>query len=178
MKSQRKQKVVDSKFQFKMSLRAVILPLVTIAIVSTILLYYAVSNNNYINEIVKTQDDMIEMFLTTPALYNSDNPVIRNGEKTFKNNITYLVKIKRNSQIVLYSLIAMMVVQSVIIFTLFIFITHRISGPVYVMTRYLQEIRKGKIPQFRPLRKKDEMQDFYRELSMTINHLTGDKGAK
>ncbi len=169
----RKQYVIDKKFQYNVSFKAVALPLVTVLIVGFVLLFFAVRNNNYINTIVKTQGDMIEMFLTTPALVNSNNPTIKNAKSTFDNNIGMLQEIKRNSQIVMYFIIAMIIVQSVIIFAIFIFITHKISGPIWVMTRYLREVQQGKKPLGRPLRKNDQLQNFYAELQATIEKLRG-----
>jgi nitrogen fixation/metabolism regulation signal transduction histidine kinase len=167
----RKQYVIDKKFQYNISFKAVALPLVTVLIVGFVLLFFAVRNNNYINTIVKTQGDMIEMFLTTPALVNSANPTIKNAKSTFDNNIGMLQEIKRNSEIVMYFIIAMIVVQSIIIFAIFIFLTHRISGPIWVMSRYLREIQQGNKPSNRPLRKNDELQSFYSELQATVEML-------
>jgi uncharacterized protein YxeA len=173
----RKQYVVDKSFQYGTSLKMIILPLITLLLISAVLIYFANVNNDRINEIVDTQHSMIEMFLETPALYNSDNEVIRNGEKTFKNNIGKLVKIKEASKIVLYFLIIMTIVQTIIIFTLSIFFTHKISGPIFVMSRYLKEIKEDKVPEFRPLRDKDEFKEFYQELQEAIEYLI-DKGKK
>jgi nitrogen fixation/metabolism regulation signal transduction histidine kinase len=167
----RKQYVIDKKFQYNVSFKAVALPLITVLIVGFVLLFFAVKNNNYINSIVKTQGDMIEMFLTTPALVNSNNPTIKNAKSTFDNNIGMLQEIKRNSGIVMYFIIAMIVVQSIIIFAIFIFLTHRISGPIWVMTNYLKAIQQGKKPSDRPLRKNDEFKNFYAELQATVEKL-------
>ncbi|MBN2401256.1 MAG: hypothetical protein JXN64_02550 [Spirochaetes bacterium] len=167
----RKQYIIDKKLQLKISFKAVIISLLTVVVLGCVLLFFAFRNNNYINTIVKTQDQMIEMFLTTPALVDSSNPTIQGAETTFKNNIGMLVEIKRNSEIVLYFIIIMIIIQSVIIFAIFIFITHRISGPVYVMSKYLREIREGKNPAARPLRQKDELKAFHEELRATISYL-------
>jgi len=172
----RKQYIIDKKFQLNISLKAVILSLLTVLILGFVLLFFATKNNNYINTIVKNQEQMIEMFLTTPALMNSKDTTVKNAKKTFDDNISKLVEIKRNSEIVLYFIIFMIIVQSVIIFAIFIFITHRISGPVYVMTRYLREIKEGKTPTARPLRKKDELKEFQTELIETIDYLLKKKG--
>lgn len=37
--------------------------------------------------------------------------------------------------------------------------SHRICGPIYVMTRVLRELADGRIPSVRPLRKKDEFKE-------------------
>jgi membrane-associated HD superfamily phosphohydrolase len=168
----RKHYILDKKLQVKISIKAVVLSLITVFILGFVLMFFAVKNSNYIDTIVKTQDQMMEMFLTTPALINSNNPVVQSGESTFKNNIGMLVEIKRNSEIVLYFIVIMIIIQSIIIFTIFIFITHKITGPIYVMTRYLREIRDGKTPTARPLRQKDELKAFHDELTNTIEYLT------
>jgi len=167
----RKKYLIDRKFQLTLSIKAVVLPLIITVIIGSVLLYFAKKNNNFIKTIVKNQEQLIDMFLTTPALYNLDNPVIKNGEGTFKENIGMLVSIQWNSYIVLLFIIGMIVIQSVIIFSIYILFTHRISGPLYVMTQYLQEIKKGKIPNVRPLRDKDELKNFYTELNGTIEYL-------
>ena len=40
-------------------------------------------------------------------------------------------------------------------------ITHRISGPIYVMSNYIKDIINGDFPDPRPLRDKDELKKFY-----------------
>lgn len=174
----RKQYIIDRNFQLKISFKAVAISLVTVFIIGAVLLYFARTNNIYANEIVRNQEQMIGMFLTTPALQNSENSVIVNGEKTFKDNISMLVEIKKNSEIVLYFIVIMIIVQSIIIFAIFIFITHRISGPIYVMSNYLREVREGKSPRVRALRMKDELKLFHEELRQTIDYLLSEKNKK
>ncbi len=168
--NKRKQVLIDKKFQLKISIKAVLLPLITVLIIGSILLYYAKVNSDYTNAIVANQDRVMDVFLSTPALH-SDNSVIKTGKDTFKNNIGMLEEIRKNSESVLLFIVIMLIVQSVIIFAIFIFVTHRISGPIYVMVRYLREIREGKTPDARPLRKKDELKEFFKELHETIEYL-------
>jgi len=181
----RKKYIVDKKFQIRISLRAMILPLLTLAIISGVVLFFAIKNNKlikrnngYIYQIIDNQDSMIDMFLSTPSLQNSSNPQIANGIKNFKKNIGQLKKITQNSKkitkngkLVFYILIIMTISQAITIFGLFIFLTHKISGPIGVMTRQLRDIREDKHPNFRALRKKDELQDFYNELTETLDLL-------
>ncbi len=169
-KYKRKKYLIDKEFQLRISLRAVVLPLITILIVGSVLLFFAQKNADYTNTIVANQVRVMDMFLSTPALH-SDNQIIRDGQETFKNNIGMLEEIRKNSEFVLYFIVVMILVQSVIIFSIFIFVTHRISGPVFVMVRYLREIREGKTPSARPLREKDELKGFFSELRETIDYL-------
>lgn len=182
----RKKYVVDKKFQFRMSLKAVVLPLLTILSISAVLLYYADrnnrlvdKNNTYINDIVDNQDTMIEMFLSTPAFQQSKNPLIKNGVKTFKKNIGMLKKISKNSSVITENsaivfnfLVIMTIVQTIIIFALFIFFTHKISGPIHVMTNQLRQLKNGQRPNLRPLRKNDELIVFYNEFRETLEHIS------
>jgi hypothetical protein len=181
----RKKYVLDKKFQLRISARAIILPLITTLAICSLLLYFSNrtnsvigQNNKYIETIVDNQGTMIDMFLSTPALQSSDNPSIKSGVTTFKSNIGMLKNITtnsriitRNSSIVFYILIAMTVVQTAIIFFQFIFFSHKISGPIHVMTNYLKEYRKGNCPSFRPLRKNDELLEFYDEFCQTLETL-------
>ncbi len=65
----------------------------------------------------------------------------------------------------------MTVIQAAIIFFQFIFFSHKISGPLHVMSNYLKEMRLGIQPKFRPLRKNDELLEFYDEFCETMKHL-------
>ena len=46
-------------------------------------------------------------------------------------------------------------------FVMIIKITHRISGPIYVMSGYMKDIIDGKLPTPRNLREKDGFREFY-----------------
>ena len=182
----RKKYVLDKKFQLRISTRAIILPLITTLAICAILIYFANNTNQLINEnnknitaIIDTQDSMFDMFMAIPALQDPNNPIVQKCDRAFKENLKITNKIndnheriKKNSMVVLYILIAMTIVQTAIIFFQFIFFSHKISGPIHVMTNYLKEFRSGKRPEFRPLRKHDELQEFYDEFRETINHLT------
>lgn len=52
-----------------------------------------------------------------------------------------------------------------------IIVTHRVAGPLFVMNRYLKALGEGQIPTTRPLRKKDELQEFYSNLLVVIESL-------
>lgn len=181
----RKKYVLDKKFQIGISTRAIILPLFTTLVICGVLLYFAGDTNRQINKsnkdisaIIDNQDNMFDMFMAIPALQDPSNPIVRKCDKTFKENLTitnkindYHERIKRNSRIVLAVLIVMTVLQTAIIFFQFIFFSHKISGPLHVMRNYMKEFRKGGRPDYRPLRKNDELIEFYEEFWETMNCL-------
>lgn len=171
----RKKVVIDKNFQYRFAAKAIVYPLVTIIMIYAVLFFFAHENNRYIYSMIDNQDNLSNVFLQTPALQNIDNPDIINAQKSFMQNVNQLTKIRKNSDFVLYFLIFMIMVQSIIIFYMAIKITHRICGPIYVMSRNLKEISEGKDVKFRPLRHKDELKDFYDQLRDTIIYLQNKK---
>ncbi|TAL37086.1 MAG: hypothetical protein EPN93_06575 [Spirochaetes bacterium] len=163
--------VLNKRLQYALAMKIALVPLVTLLIVTVILFAYARRSANYINEIVGTQDAIIEMFLTTPALQKTDNPVIKTGQQTFKGNIQKLVEIRRNSELVLKIIVLAALLQTIIVVFVIIRLSHRITGPIYVMTGYLRELRGGGVPRLRPLRKRDEFKEFYEELRDLITRV-------
>jgi|GEM_PF-465626 len=188
MDIQRKKYILDKNFQFSLSIKAIILPLITLLTASAILLFYASKtsnfvdkNNKHIDTIVSNQEQMIKLFLTTPALQQKD-PSILKGTQTFKENIGKLKKISinskvitQNSSIVFYFLIGVTILQTIIIFSLFIFYTHKISGPIHVMSQYLHNLRSDNPPEFRKLRKNDHLKEFHEELTLTLDYIIDKK---
>jgi nitrogen fixation/metabolism regulation signal transduction histidine kinase len=52
-----------------------------------------------------------------------------------------------------------------------IFFTHRVVGPIYRMRQLFREVADGKFSPYRPLRKGDELQDFFAEFSDMVEKL-------
>ncbi len=52
-----------------------------------------------------------------------------------------------------------------------IIITHRIAGPVYAMTQFAAALARGRYPLIRPLRKADELKDFYELFQKSVESL-------
>ncbi|HPA72955.1 MAG TPA: hypothetical protein PKY31_11840 [Spirochaetota bacterium] len=171
MAKQRKQMVIDKKFQYSVAIKAVILPLLTILLISGVLLYFAWDNDRKIKDINTNQAAIVDTFLSIPQLVDPQNQYTRDANERFQANLGKSREIQRNIRIVLYFLIIMTVVQTIIIFGLSISLTHKIAGPLYVMSQYLNNLRDGKECRFRPLRKGDEFQGFYTDFCDTLKNL-------
>lgn len=52
-----------------------------------------------------------------------------------------------------------------------VLITHRVAGPVYVIRQYLDTIEAGRYPTIRPLRKGDDLQEFFDSFSRAVDAL-------
>jgi hypothetical protein len=80
----------------------------------------------------------------------------------------YYVEISRGEQIFLLYLIAFVVIMALALGFWGIVVTHRISGPIYILGRYLGILADGRYPDLRPLRRKDELQEFFNAFADAI----------
>jgi hypothetical protein len=42
-----------------------------------------------------------------------------------------------------------------------VLVTHKVAGPIYVLSHYMATLSQGQYPQMRPLRKNDELKEFF-----------------
>ena len=52
-----------------------------------------------------------------------------------------------------------------------VLITHRVAGPVYVMSHYMAVLATGRYPRLRPLRKHDELKIFFDRFSEAVESM-------
>src|SRR5687768_1559496 len=57
--------------------------------------------------------------------------------------------------------VAIAVMMALALGLLGVLITHRVAGPVFVMSHYVTTLARGRYPVMRPLRKHDELQAFF-----------------
>jgi nitrogen fixation/metabolism regulation signal transduction histidine kinase len=72
-----------------------------------------------------------------------------------------------------HRLLVILIVASTLLFLAIfgyaVLMAHRISGPIWVMSRMLDSLAAGKLPWVRALRKNDELQTFFQRLTKAIN---------
>ena len=71
----------------------------------------------------------------------------------------------------MYYLVGFVVVMALFLFIWGIFITHRVAGPIFIISRYLRELTEGQVPKTRPLRKGDELKGFFETFSGMCQYL-------
>ena len=184
--------IISRKFQFNIaaSFAAVSAALMTIIII--ILSAVLISNNLKLEEIGRNQQGLagtqVEIFKTLIALSSSKN--LKNyhisGSMIEKDNLSTETLLnqnnekiqnitERNNSLIVILIISAMI-QSVIIFYLLIKRTHRISGPLFLLNRYIEDMKRGEKPVIRPLRVHDDFQDLFdnfRELADMIDEAKG-----
>ncbi len=172
----RKKLIIDKKFQLKTAFAVIgVVTAVSLVILSAISAS-VVYNNEKISNIYQIEDSIFQLMQAA----NVDGASGANYQTTLEklterheNNLSTIERIARNNRILLASLVFCVLVQGLILYMLVIRITHRISGPVYVMSNYFRDIIDGKLPDPRPLREKDELKDFYelfKELVYSLRH--------
>ncbi|MFH1812378.1 MAG: hypothetical protein ABIJ09_26825 [Pseudomonadota bacterium] len=76
---------------------------------------------------------------------------------------------RRESTKVFWAVGIFVVLEVVGLFLWGILVTHRIAGPLYIIDRYLGALRSGIYPDMRPLRRHDELQQFFESFSSTVD---------
>jgi len=168
MSKQRKKYIVDKKFQLKTTFSVIgVVSLITAIIVAAIAINISY-NNTKINDINQIQDNIVQ-FLTTSSLGDTQT---KNNDKVYQSairklaidhskNIQTLNRIIKYNKYMLALLIFFILAETIILYIILIRKTHRVSGPIYVMSMYLRDIIDGKHPKPRELRDKDELKEFY-----------------
>jgi len=75
--------------------------------------------------------------------------------------ILHLQKTIYQNLVLITIMIATGILLGVFLYIYLIRLTNRISGPIYVLTRHIQDILSGADPDLRELRKNDELKEFY-----------------
>jgi methyl-accepting chemotaxis protein len=129
--------LVDKRFQLKYTLIVVFIAIV-ISTVLGILLFDRVSENSGL-----TLDNLRAMSAPPEFLERSESALR-----------------ERDREVMIY-LVAALVVLVLAIMVLGIYVSNKVAGPVYVMSRYLRDITAGSLRDVRALRSGDELLDFY-----------------
>ncbi len=170
----RKQIVIDKQFQFKTTFSIIGVVTLLAVFIITAIAAVVVYNSGKIEQISAMEDNIVQ-YLQTKSLSAKDLDIDKQAMKEIavnhSNNMKEMsVMIKRN-KVLLAVLIVIMILQGVILYVLLIRKTHRIAGPVFVMSNYMKEIIDGKHPQLRQLRRKDEFKEFYALFSRMVESI-------
>jgi nitrogen fixation/metabolism regulation signal transduction histidine kinase len=172
--SKRKKYIIDKPFQLKTAFSIIgVVLLISLIILSSIAVS-VVYNNEKVNNVYKIEDSIFQMMQAANIDNNMDEGykiVIDNLTNLHNNNYNTIIKIAEYNKYLLIALIITVIIQGIVLFVMIIKITHRISGPIYVMSNYFKEIIAGNLPVPRPLRDKDELKEFYNLFVILVDSL-------
>jgi hypothetical protein len=174
----RRNYLIDKKFQIRATFIIIAL---SAAIISTIIIFIsiiAVFNNTKMKEILSAEDNIVQFLATKPDKVDAQyyNEVLKDIAKKHNTNTKDMNDIIFNNQILLMVTLLIALIGECLLSLKLIRLTHRISGPIYVMSNYIRSIIEGKKPEMRDLRKNDELQEFYQLFKEMVD--TMDKGKK
>lgn len=173
MASQRKKYLINKKFQLKTTFSLIGF----VAVVFTLLIAIAGVNLLDVNKRIM---NMVEINKAIADTIAAPSPQISKEEysnymlmqKTLDENKKNLDNMINFNMLLIIIIIGIVILQGAVLFYILIRQTHRIAGPMYVMTNYMKQIRDGKIPDsIRALRKKDFFQDSYQVFGEMIETL-------
>lgn len=185
--------LIDRKFQLRHTfsiigivsvVTAVILGAITASVVyNTIRLN---DNNAKIDNIYKIENSIFAMLSSLPSVEDKAlREAMKESSRKHDGNMQTLEAIiESNNQLIRvnkYLLIAILFIvaaQCLGLYIILIRMTHRISGPIYVMSNFMRDIIDGREPRLRPLRDKDELKDFYdlfKEMVKAVNERGGSR---
>lgn len=68
----------------------------------------------------------------------------------------------------LYMVAGIAVVMTLSLALFGVLVTHRVAGPLYIMARYIRQLGEGQWPTIRPLRKNDELKQFFSSFQESV----------
>ena len=206
--TKRTQYLIDKKFQLRHTFSILGLKFIVIALITGSIAFNAAYNNSRLkmnnvqlqrtiddqSNIITIQDNIVEALLAysqdvkDKSRKNAINSVAMNHSrnmKTVTDNIGGFRDIINNNEnvikhntVLLVIICLFIILQGFILYFMLIRKTHRISGPIHVMSIYIKQIIDGVIPDtVRKLRKKDELQDFYELFTKMIESLKKSRDA-
>lgn len=180
----KRQIIVNRKFQLNMAASFAGLSAATMTVIIIVLSSILIINNKKLGEINSNQQTLSatqkEVFKTLVVLSAPENfgklhlsleKIRQDNDSTkqlFDANINKIHGITHRNIYIIILLTASAMIQSALVFYLMLKRSHRISGPLFLMNRYINEMKKGKYPEIRALRKNDdfrELFDNFRELA-------------
>ena len=137
---------------------------------------------NELNKTIKTEDDIVNGFIKyanyqkqfaggSRMLIKVDQIQKDHKEsmKNIKTSMTFLDSFFKNLKgffqeikLSITILIALILIQGIFLYFYLVNMTHRISGPIYVITQHMKDLMEGRKPNLRDLRKNDELKSFYK----------------
>jgi len=91
---------------------------------------------------------MYQAQVATTEMMNLPQAYLDQVSKNYDNHLMYIV-----------AGIAAVMTLSLALFG--VLITHRVAGPLYIIGRYVKALGDGQFPELRPLRRRDELKDFF-----------------
>jgi len=180
----RKIYLVDKKFQLKTAFTFTGVVLVFMSVVIAAMTLVMANNNKKLDDLYQQQEgltfnqrEIVESLLVFNRVRTWENlrlatdratqDLQRNTEQ-IQGNQALIQRVILQNRILLAVIIAMAVIQLIVVFRMLIHKTHKVAGPVLLLSRYMDEVIRGKYPQPRALRDGDELGELYEKFNTMV----------
>ncbi|MBP7902454.1 MAG: hypothetical protein KA015_06525 [Spirochaetes bacterium] len=176
----RKQYIIDKGIQLRTTFTAIGFTFLCVTLFIVLTGVYINQTNTRIKNVITTEDQIFQV-LTTVTDAGSEEQTAMNVEmaRQHQTNMETVTKMVNSNIWIIWGIIAAVFLSGIIFFFILIIQTHRIAGPIYVMTYYMKEFLDGrKHEHLRPLRKHDQLKDFYQVFKEFMAKVNSGKTAK
>ncbi len=188
----RKNKLIDREFQLKTIFSVIGITVISFLVLMAIIGINAANNTKKIsstveelNEAVALEDSIVHSYidkssgdLTTEEKIRSEN-IRRDHNKSIGVIRKYVVLLDsfaiQNFHLITI-IFVIVLVQGILLYYYLLQLTHRISGPIYVISTHIKDIMDGKEPEFRELREKDQFKDLYDQFIKMSERIKQERG--
>jgi len=163
----RRTRLIDRRFQLKHTMIIVLVGVV----VSIILGFGLYNRSQKVIKLTNENTELIKMAMLETKLPPPDVGAPKESEwedELVKEIGKIDQELSSIDSYVLYYLAGFVLVMALFLFFWGIFITHRVAGPIFIISRFLRQIADGQVPQTRPLRKGDELKSFFDTFSEMV----------
>lgn len=148
----RRARIIDRKFQLRTTFSVISISLIAFLVVIALAGINATRNSREIGNTITG----INRAIAAEAGAGHDENL-----SALERHAAVLQDSARRNFYLITLILAAVLIQSAVLYFYLIRLTHRISGPIYVLSRHIEEIMEGRRPEFRALRDKDEFKEFY-----------------
>ena len=176
----RKQYIIDKGIQLRTTFTAIGFTFLCVTLFIVLMGVYINQTNTRIKNVITTEDQIFQV-LTTVTDAGSEEQTAMNVEmaRQHQTNMETVTKMVNSNIWIIWGIIAAAFLSGIIFFFILIIQTHRIAGPIYVMTYYMKEFLDGrKHDHLRPLRKHDQLKDFYQLFKEFMAKINSGKTAR
>jgi len=145
----RRRRIIDRTFQLKTTFKVISVSLLAFLVIMAMTGITATRNNREITRAVAGINGAVASGGGPAAL------------EELKRHSADLENSARRNFYLITVILAAVLAQCAVLYFYLIRLTHRISGPIYVISRHIEEILEGHHPEFRALRDRDEFKEFY-----------------
>jgi len=163
----RRARIIDRKFQLRTTLTVIGVTLIAFLVIIALAGIIATRNSREIGNAIAGINGTIA---EKPAGGDSTARI-----EALKRHASALQDSARRNFYLISLILAAVLIQSVVLYFYLIRVTHRISGPIYVISRHMEQIMEGRHPEFRALRDKDEFKEFYAKFVEMVEKLEKEK---